>query len=105
MLVSGLFESFLSVVELPEVELPLLVPDVLLELLWLELPLEPLFVVELLLLELVCLVVFDVSFETLWCVWFKESEQQLARLGILLVGLSAYIFVSTFENKTEDKKR
>lgn len=100
MLVSGLFESFLSVVELPEVELPLLVPDVLLELLWLELPLEPLFVV-----ELVCLVVFDVSFETLWCVWFKESEQQLARLGILLVGLSAYIFVSTFENKTEDKKR
>lgn len=104
MLVSGLFESFLSVVELPEVELPLLVPDVLLELLWLELPLEPLFVVELLLLELVCLVVFDVSFETLWCIWFKESEQQLTELGILLVGLSAYIFVTTFE-KTEDKKR
>ncbi|WP_172995993.1 hypothetical protein [Lactobacillus helveticus] len=34
----------------------------------------------------------------------KKSEQQLTELGILLVGLSAYIFVTTFE-KTEDKKR
>ena len=61
-------------VDLFVVELPLLVLDVLLELLWLELLLEPLFVVELLLLELICLVVLEVLLEALWCVWFKESE-------------------------------
>ncbi|NRO60678.1 hypothetical protein IMAU60201_01226 [Lactobacillus helveticus] len=33
------------------------------------------------------------------------TEKPLTEIGILLVGLSAYILVSTFENKTEDKKR
>ena len=34
-----------------------------------------------------------------------ETEKHLTEIGILLVGLSAYILVSTFEHKTEDEKR